>query len=234
MSTRILLVEDQADVRHVAKLWLERLEFEVVEAENGAVALAILPGFDPDLVLTDLAMPVMDGVELCRSIKSDPGTQDIPVLMFTSHTDAEAEVAGTSAGADAYVAKGGDPRILKARIEALVAARTRNTEAVERELDTARRQTLGQTVITLTHHLNNSLISIHAAASVIDPERTDDARKLKQICQTEARKMLVVLRALKEMAEHEELKTTTYVNDELMFDLEAELSRLANPDDEGS
>ncbi len=227
MPITILLVEDQSDVRHLIRLWLQRLGYAVYEATNGREGWEAVSRRKPDIVLSDIAMPEMDGVELCRRIKTSEGTADIPVIMFTSLKEAEIQLAGTSAGADAYLSKDADPRILKARIEALLAARTRQSETTAKQLDTARRQTLGQTVITLAHHLNNSLISIHATASVVKSDNVDDAKKLQQVCLMESRKMLVVLKALKQMADEEELKTTVYVGSEVMFDLEAELARLA-------
>ena len=142
MPITILLVEDQSDVRHLIRLWLQRLGYAVYEATNGREGWEAVSRRKPDIVLSDIAMPEMDGVELCRRIKTSEGTADIPVIMFTSLKEAEIQLAGTSAGADAYLSKDADPRILKARIEALLAARTRRSETTAKQLDTARRQTL--------------------------------------------------------------------------------------------
>ena len=219
MDGTILLVEDEADVRMLTRMWLESLGYRVVEADDGAVAWDLMRQDVPDLVLTDIAMPNRDGVQLCRLIKTTEATADVPVLMFTSHTEVESQVASTDAGADAYIPKDSSHRIMQGRIEALLRARTRQSEATRKEIASAQRQTLSQTVITLAHHINNSLMAIHATASVVDPECPDEAKRLQSVCRTEVRKMFKVLTALKAMADEQELKTTTYVGPELMFDL---------------
>jgi len=222
----ILLVEDQEDYRHLMRRWLEARGYRVIEAADGRAGWAALQEHGADLVLTDIAMPVMDGVALCRQIKATEATAAVPVIMLTSHTEAPTQLAGTNAGADGYIAKDSDARLIEARIAALVKERARQTEATRREVEAARKQTLSQAVITLAHHMNNSLMGIHATASVIDPTRPEHALKLQRVCQAEARKMFAVLRALRKMAEEEGLRTTVYVGSELMFDLEAELARL--------
>jgi DNA-binding response OmpR family regulator len=225
MPRTILLVEDEYDIRRVTRLWLEKLDYQVIEAANGNDGWGLIRTNRPDVVLTDITMPGMDGVELCRLIKSTEETADTPVIMFTSHAESEIELRGTNAGADAYLVKGADSRVLQARIEAVLTERSRQTKSRAREVDTARRKTLSQTVITLAHHLNNSLISIHATASVVDHTDAEMSEKLKNVCLSESRKMLTVLKALRAMAEQQELKTTVYVGDELMFDLEDELGK---------
>jgi DNA-binding response OmpR family regulator len=121
MPITILLVEDEPGIRSVTAKWLAHHGYAVDEAENGKEGWECIQQRAPDLVITDIAMPEMDGVELCRLIKTTESTADIPVLMFTSHAEADLQLAGTKAGADAYIPKNGDLRVLNARIEALAA-----------------------------------------------------------------------------------------------------------------
>jgi len=227
MRRTILLVEDETNIRHLMRRWLEHLGYEVYDAPDGKRGWELVQEHMPELVMTDIAMPEMDGVELCRLIKLTDKTSGIPVLVFTSYSETESQLAGAEAGADAYLSKETDLRVLQARIEALLKARLRQSEATRREVASVRRQTLSQSVTTLAHYINNSVMAIHATAGVIDPTKPDQAEKLQRVCQAEARKILVVLRALKRMAEEEDLKTTVYVGHETMFDLEAELARLS-------
>ena len=222
----ILFVDDEPDFRRTVRYWLEPMGYRVVDAVDGEHAWKLIQQQMPDLVMTDIKMPQMDGVELCRLIKLTEATSGIPVIMFTSHAEADVQLAGTEAGADAYVSKDVDWRILHARIEAMLRERSRQSETTRRQVDSAKRQTLSQAVTTLAHYINNSVMAIHTTAAAINPANPDHAHLLQRTCQVEAKKMLAVLRALKKMADEESLRMTTYVGEELMFDLEAELARL--------
>lgn len=95
---RILIVDDEPDVRFMLRYILEGGGYEVDEAINGSAALETLRGANPDLVITDLMMPVMDGNELIDRLRSDPGTKTIPILSLTSNPE-------SSVGADIVVTK---------------------------------------------------------------------------------------------------------------------------------
>jgi len=95
---RVLIVDDEPDVRFMLRLILEQGGYEVDEAINGSSALEMLRGGSPDLVITDLMMPVMDGNELIERLRSDPATGSIPIMSLTSNPDA-------SVGANVVVTK---------------------------------------------------------------------------------------------------------------------------------
>ena len=95
---RVLIVDDEPDVRFMLRLILEEGGYEVDEAINGSSALERLRGDSPDLVITDLMMPVMDGNELIERLRSDPATGSIPIMSLTSNPDA-------SVGANVVVTK---------------------------------------------------------------------------------------------------------------------------------
>src|SRR5919206_3139704 len=93
---------------------------EVSLAPDGLSALAAISQREPDLLVLDLRMPGMSGIEVCRAVKRNPFQARIPVLMLTAHGDVEHKVAGFEAGADDYLAKPFDPRELRARVVALL------------------------------------------------------------------------------------------------------------------
>ncbi len=95
---RILVVDDEPDLRYVLRRVLERAGHEVTDVADGAAGLAAVHRSPPDLVVTDIMMPVMDGAELIRRLRADPSTTDIPILAVTSD-------AGLAVGADAVLAK---------------------------------------------------------------------------------------------------------------------------------
>ncbi|MGH2350613.1 MAG: response regulator [Chloroflexota bacterium] len=109
---RILLADDQDAVRELVAMTLGGDSFELLDAADGATALRMARNFRPDLVLLDVGMPELDGFTVCRALKDDPDTRDIPVVMLTA-AGAEADrAAGRAAGADGYFTKPFSPTAL--------------------------------------------------------------------------------------------------------------------------
>ncbi|NLG34522.1 MAG: response regulator transcription factor [Lentisphaerae bacterium] len=116
----ILLVEDEHDIQDLLKFHLEREHFTVDTANSGEDAIGNLKNSRPDLILLDLMLPGIDGVEVCRRLKANPDTRDIPIIMLTAK-DSEADIiAGLEMGAGDYITKPFSPRILIARIHAVL------------------------------------------------------------------------------------------------------------------
>ena len=101
----VLVVDDSTMIRVMLTECLESSGFEVIEAIDGIEAIAQIQTHRPDLVITDIVMPRMNGYELCRWIKSDPQAKDIPVMMCTSKNEDFDRYWGLKQGADAYIAK---------------------------------------------------------------------------------------------------------------------------------
>ena len=111
MSKRILLVEDEADNMQLLRDLLAT-GYELVEAENGEMALAAVAQQRPDLILMDIQIPIIDGYEVTRRIKADPALRSIPIIAVTSHALTEGERKARDAGCDDFVAKPYSPRQL--------------------------------------------------------------------------------------------------------------------------
>jgi adenylate cyclase len=116
----ILLVEDQAEVREMFEEALVALGFKTLVAGSADAALALLETVSPDVVLTDVAMPGMSGIELTARLKADPRFHFTPVVILTAVADLGARVAGLSAGADDFFPKPANLTELQARLGALV------------------------------------------------------------------------------------------------------------------
>jgi two-component system, OmpR family, alkaline phosphatase synthesis response regulator PhoP len=116
----ILLVEDDRVAQEATAFHLEQDNFDVVCVGTGEEAIRAVESRKPQLVLLDLMLPGMDGTEVCRQIKANPETREIPIVMLTSK-DSEAEiVSGLEMGADDYVTKPFSPRVLLARVHAVL------------------------------------------------------------------------------------------------------------------
>lgn len=119
MSNKILIVDDEPDIIEFIEYNLRKEGFVTESAGDGLQALKKLETFKPDLVLLDVMMPKMDGMEVCRIIKSDP-SKDTLVMFLTARDEEYSELAGFEAGADDYVAKPLKPRVLLSRIKAIL------------------------------------------------------------------------------------------------------------------
>ena len=116
----ILVIEDEKDLVELIKYNLEKEGFQVLSASNGEEGLRLVQRKRPALILLDLMLPVIDGLEVCRRIKKDHQTAAIPVVILTVK-DAEADiVSGLEVGADDYITKPFSPRVLIARVRAIL------------------------------------------------------------------------------------------------------------------
>jgi two-component system, cell cycle response regulator len=102
---RVLVVDDDPLILEVLKTVLDLEEFDVVTAADGEAGLQRLRQQRPDVVVCDVMMPGIDGLEVCRRIKADPATADLPVVLLTARDRAEDRAAGEEAGCDAYLTK---------------------------------------------------------------------------------------------------------------------------------
>jgi two-component system alkaline phosphatase synthesis response regulator PhoP len=123
VKTLVLVVEDDADIRELVRLHLGQEGFAVVEAADGRRALDLARTRRPALVILDLMLPEVPGLEVCRTLRAAEETAAIPVLMLTARTDEVDRVLGFEMGADDYVAKPFSPRELMARVKALLRRR---------------------------------------------------------------------------------------------------------------
>lgn len=114
--TRVLVVDDDADIARFIEINLRFEGYEVQTASNGSAALAYIGEQQPDLVLLDVMMPNLDGVQLCRLLRADPATANMPVIMLTAKSLSADKVVGLTAGADDYIIKPFDTLELVARV----------------------------------------------------------------------------------------------------------------------
>ena len=120
MST-ILLVEDDPDIRHLVSYKLRRSGLEVIDVADGIAALRSARENPPDLVLLDVRMPRMSGLEVCRELRAGPLPATVPIIMLTARSRPQDLEQGYAAGATDYIIKPFSPRAMQERVEAALA-----------------------------------------------------------------------------------------------------------------
>jgi two-component system phosphate regulon response regulator PhoB len=144
---RIIVVEDESDIAKVLEYNLAREGYQVEVMADGAEAVDRIVEVAPDLVLLDLMLPGMDGLEVCRTLKQDPAARDIPVIMVTAKGEETDVVLGLELGADDYVTKPFSPRELLARVKAVLRRRARGGSGPSRD-----RIVRGAIIVDATRH----------------------------------------------------------------------------------
>ncbi len=120
---KILVVDDEQDILEIIRHSLNKEGFEVHVAANGVQAIDQARRVKPELILMDVMMPVMDGMEACRQLREDPATAGIAIVFLTARSEEFAELAGFEAGADDYITKPIRPRVLLSRLRAVLRRR---------------------------------------------------------------------------------------------------------------
>ena len=128
IDKKILIVDNEEDILNLVKYNLEREGYKVETVMTGEQAIRGARENSPDLILLDLMLPGMDGLDVCRILKNDKGTSTIPIVMLTAKGEDSDIVSGLELGADDYITKPFSPRILVARIKAVLRRDSRVSE----------------------------------------------------------------------------------------------------------
>ncbi len=185
----ILIVEDNIEVRLFIKSIFED-DYEILEAENGEMAIEIANNHKVDLIISDVMMPKMDGIEMCRRIKSNILTSHIPVLLLTAKTSESAQKQGFQTGADAYITKPFDANVLEMRVNNLLKTRQNLIDKFKKDLIleptkpdvVSQDEVFLQKAINLVEtHINDSEYSINDFVIEMGMSRSALYRKLKAL-----------------------------------------------------
>lgn len=185
----LLVVEDNVEVQeYLAALFSK--DYKVWKADNGIEALESVRKSEPNVIVSDIMMPEMDGLELCKKIKNDINTCHIPVLLLTAKADVSDNIKGVETGADDYVAKPFSPELLLARVASLIENRRRIIEkfnsgegfipasVTKNPLDEA---WLGKIMTIINNNIDNEAFSVEELGQSIGMSRSNLFRKLKAI-----------------------------------------------------
>ncbi len=162
---KILVADDNPNVCEIIRLYFEQNQMEVIEAHNGQEAVELAFSEDPDLIILDVMMPVMDGLEVCKTIRKEKNT---PIIMLTAKDEELDRVLGLEIGADDYVTKPFSPRELVARIKAIM-RRAGEAATLTREANVQNIFTVGPLKINLL----NREVSVNGESVFFRPKEFD-------------------------------------------------------------
>jgi DNA-binding response OmpR family regulator/anti-sigma regulatory factor (Ser/Thr protein kinase) len=185
----VLVVEDNADLRHYMREQFGA-GYRVLEANDGEAGLQRAIEAVPDLVISDLMMPRMDGFELCRRLKTDQRTSHIPVILLTARAGGDSRVEGLETGADDYLTKPFDPRELRVRVRNLIEGRQKLREQFGRQvtlepkaiaITSADEKFLTRAVEAVEAHMGNPDFSVERFEEAMTMSKLQLYRKLKAL-----------------------------------------------------
>lgn len=127
----ILIIDDEEDILEILKYNLLKEGFEVATANNGITGIEIAKTFKPDLIILDVMMPQMDGIEVCEILRKTPGLESTLICFLTARGEDYSQIAGLDAGADDYISKPVKPRVLISRMNAMLRRKTTTEQPKE-------------------------------------------------------------------------------------------------------
>ncbi|MCL5129254.1 hybrid sensor histidine kinase/response regulator transcription factor [Algibacter sp. L4_22] len=186
-SSTLLIVEDSVELRKYLKSELKN-HYKILVAKNGKEGLEIAKQSIPDIILTDVIMPEMDGFEFCKQIKTDIKTSHIPLLMLTAKTRIDDRLEGIGFGADAYMVKPFDMRLLKLRLAQLITSRKLildkyfgGVNGKEKSVTSIDKEFMQKILSYISENMSDSDLSVEVLASKLNLSRSQLYRKIKSL-----------------------------------------------------
>ncbi|MBI3893428.1 MAG: response regulator [Candidatus Wallbacteria bacterium] len=230
MAEKILLVEDSKTQAAFVAAALSADGYVVEIASSGESSLTLVREFRPDLVLLDVELPGMSGLDVCRALRRDPALHTLPILMFTDHDDSPDELLGLQYGADDYVGKSEPIQTLLVRVRRLL-DRMRD---YQRMSEHDRLDLLRAASDVLSHGVNNPLQVILMSLDLLDARGDPDERARRALANIR-RYVNRVAKLVRNIEAVSKLAESTFVERRVLLDLrhaleEAELSAKADQD----
>lgn len=207
---RVLIVEDDEEIRRYIRSELDS-DFRIYECTNGREGLESILKEKPDLVISDVMMPEMDGITLCRKIKQNININHIPIILLTAKSKAEDQIEGLEIGADAYIVKPFNTELLRTSISNLIANRERlrgklvGEQQVEEKITKIEMKSndeilMSKVMKTINDHLADPALNVEMLAANVGMSRVHMHRKLKELTNQSARDFIRSIR-LKQAAD---------------------------------
>ncbi len=203
----LLIVEDNQDVREFIKILFNK-KFNIFEASNGKEGIEIARDIIPDIIIADIVMPEMDGIELSKLLKEDINTSHVPLILLTARTHTESQIKGFRAGADAYITKPFDEQILQTRVYQLLESRQKLREKYGKNFavlpvesnkkpESADNEFLEQVIFNIDNNISNAQLSPDFLVEKSGMCKTNFYKKFKSLTNYPVNKFIMIYRLKK-------------------------------------
>lgn len=226
-KARILVVDDDADHRLVVQRMLERRGYAVEEAETAEAGLDVYAKGVFDIILLDIMLPGMDGLELLAEMRKRRPADDTPVIFISARTDKATILRGLETGAIEYLTKPLDFDELQIRIATLLRIRTLQLEVRKNEQALAQQRAVTEMLVTIAHHINNAAGAMLLHAGIVKPDDVERVKEFRQVVISQTELIAGVIRALNQAVKAGNVTTTDYSAEMVMVDLKHVLDGLA-------
>jgi len=196
---RILVMDDDDDTLAILRMVLKKEGYKVDLANDGVEGLKLLRDRHHDLVISDVMMPKLDGYRFVETVRQDPSIRATPVILITAKKETEDKVTGLQKGADDYITKPYNLVELRARIAGMLRLKDVRHELLEREKELERIRTLEQTLMTISHHINNAIAPISGRAQLCNPKDPATVEKLIEACNEGGRRIAETMALLEKV-----------------------------------
>ncbi len=185
----LLVIDDNADIRSFIKQGLDT-KYKIIQAENGEQGLDMLKKFNPNMIICDIMMPVMDGLEFCKVVKSDEQTSHIPLILLTAKSTVDSELKGLGAGADDYLTKPFNMEILELKIGKIITRREELRKRYKLEMaiepsevtvTSTDEKFLKQAMAVIEEHMMDTDFSVEMLVKELGLSRSNLYLKLKEL-----------------------------------------------------
>ncbi len=229
MAPRVLIVDDEPDIVELVRFHIEKEGLECLEAAEGELALRLAREKKPDLLILDLMLPGIDGLEICRMLRKDSTTAHMAIIMLTAKAEEVDRIVGLEMGADDYIVKPFSPRELVARVKAVLRRgrepdNNKTKKVGTLEVDEARHQirVAGQLVELTVKEFDLLCALIHAKGRVLNRNQIlESVWGYTNAIDIESRTVDVHVRRLREKLGPEQIRVVTVKGVGYRFDAEA-------------
>lgn len=224
---RILVVDDDSSHRMVVRRMLERRDYAVEEAESAEEGIEMYATGAYDIILLDMMLPGMDGIELLQQMRKRKPNDDTPVIYISARTDKSTILRGLETGAIEYLPKPLDYDELQIRLATLLRIRTLQREVARQEQALAQQRALTEMLVTIAHHINNAAGTLLLRADMMKAADPDSVEEFRAIVKQQTEFIATVVRSLTFAVHTGGIATTEYGAETAMVDLNKLLADLA-------